>query len=107
MSPQVTKEVFVYLLGLVTPLSSCLRQSTVNFAAGKFAAACRLSRSEGKAYRQISFQLQGDNYANSFRAIGGMYGKKDPASMQASRAFVTAPALPKVRLHSVPLRMTR
>ena len=27
--------------------------------------------------------------------------------MQASRAFVTATALPKVRLHSVPLRMTR
>ena len=28
VSPQVTKEVFVYLLALATPLSSCLRQST-------------------------------------------------------------------------------
>ncbi len=78
MSPQVTKEVFVYLLGLVTPLSSCLRQSTVNFAAGKFAAACRLSHSKGKAFCKTYFQLQRGHHANSFRTIGERKAKKIP-----------------------------
>ena len=34
--------------------------------------------SEGKAYRKICSQLQGDNYGNSFRAIGERKAKKIP-----------------------------